>query len=200
MKPVPVAAVLVLFLVAAVSLSASEYTAYDVKTTLLVADPEYTAGRIVEWVEENGGYFTFRSQDAVVCRVPSRKMGDLRTLLDRLSERVLEVAVGSQDLRERILVLRSRIASSEDVLERNLALLDRADVKGTLLIEREIRGLLFEIEGYKGTLRKLETDRRFIRAEVNLSFSEQTIPQDLPTSFGWMNGLGFHRFVQGGYR
>ncbi len=179
-------------------LAAGEYTAYDLKTTVLVADPETAADRIIEWVEENGGYFTFRSSDTVVLRVPSQKMGGFRSLLNELSEAVIDVSIRSQDLRENLLLLRSRIASSEDVLERNLALLDRADVKGTLLIEREIKSLLYEIEGYKGTLRKLETDRRFIHAEVSMSFKEQTLPQDLPTSFDWMNGLDFYRFVEGG--
>lgn len=179
-------------------LAAGEYTAYDLKTTVLVADPETAADRIIEWVEENGGYFTFRSSDTVVLRVPSQRMGGLRSLLNGLSEAVIDVSIRSQDLREKLLLLRSRITSSEDVLERNLALLDRADVKGTLLIEREIKSLLYEIEGYKGTLRKLETDRRFIHAEVSMSFKEQTLPQDLPTSFDWMNGLDFYRFVEGG--
>jgi len=174
------------------------YTAYDLRTAVLVADPEFAADSMVEWVEENGGYFTFRSAETVMLRVPAQKMHRFRYLLNELSEAVIDVSIRSQDLRESLLVLRSRVASSEDILEKNLALLDRADVKGTLLIEREIKSLLYEIEGYKGTLRKLETDRRFIRAEVSIRFKEQTLPQDLPTSFDWMNGLDFYRFVGGG--
>jgi hypothetical protein len=184
--------------VRAAPIHADEYTAYHLTTSILVQDPETTADRIIAWVEKNGGYFTLRSSDTLMLRVPSQRMKSLRSLLNELSETVIDVSVRSRDLRESLLLLQSRIASSEDVLERNLALLDRADVKGTLLIEREIKSLLYEIEEYKGTLHKLETDRRFIHAEVLMSFKEQTLPQDLPTSFDWMNGLDFYRLVEGG--
>ncbi|MBN2322328.1 MAG: DUF4349 domain-containing protein [Spirochaetes bacterium] len=182
----------------AAPLHADEYTAYSLTTSILVDDPESAADRIIGWVERNGGYYTFRSSGSLTLRVPSERMNGLRFILNELSETVIDVSVQSQDLREDLLMLRSRITSSEDILERNLALIDRADVKGTLLIEQEIKSLLYEIEGYRGTLRKLENDRRFIYAEVLMSFREQTLPQDIPTSFEWMNGLDFYRLVEEG--
>ena len=63
-------------------------------------------------------------------------------------------------------------------------------------IEQEILRLVTEIEGLKGRLRKLETDRRFARGEIFLSFQEQTLPEDIPSSFDWINSVDFYRFIE----
>ena len=54
-----------------------------------------------------------------------------------------------------------------------------------------------EIENQKGRLRKLENDRLFALGEIKLSFKEQTIPTDVPSSFAWINTIDFYRFMKG---
>ncbi len=49
-------------------------------------------------------------------------------------------------------------------------------------------------------MRKLETDRTFARAEIKLAFLEQSIPERLPSSFAWINGVDFYAFVRGAFR
>ena len=34
--------------------------------------------------------------------------------------------------------------------------------------------------------------------EVVLSFQEQTLPRDIPSSFGWINSMDFYRFAEEG--
>jgi hypothetical protein len=48
-----------------------------------------------------------------------------------------------------------------------------------------------EIEALKGKLQKLATDRVFARAEIHLAFLEHALPQRIPSSFGWINDVGF---------
>ncbi len=72
------------------------------------------------------------------------------------------------------------------------------DVDGTLAIEQEVVQILAEIEGLKGRLRKLNVDRVFSRGEIYLSFMEETIPEDIPSSFGWINTVDFYRFMRRG--
>jgi len=72
-------------------------------------------------------------------------------------------------------------------------------VAGTLAIEREVHALLQEIEKLKGTLRKLNTDRRLARGEIYLSFMEKSLPQDIPSSFEWVNTVDFYNLMQEGF-
>jgi hypothetical protein len=71
-------------------------------------------------------------------------------------------------------------------------------VEGTLSIEREIAGLIDEIEQLKGRLRKLVNDTAYARAEIQLAFMQKTLPHDIPSSFKWINGIDFYRFMGGG--
>lgn len=188
----------VLFAAGAMPVYAGNYMFHQVQTTILVADPEYTADLITVWTEEQGGYYIYRSLDRIVLRVPSDEMSSLRRYLEQISDAVVEVSIQSNDLREQLVTLRSSIKSSEEILARNLEYLDRTDVKGTLAIEQEVRSLLVELESYKGSLRKLEFDRQFAYYEVLLSFKEQILPQDIPSSFEWINRIDFYRFAEQG--
>jgi hypothetical protein len=164
--------------------------------TILVADPDWTAEALASWAEARGGYFLLRSTDIVVVRVSNEKITDLRARVEEAAEEVVDIAPEAVDLREDYLGVQSAIRSREEILRRNLDYIDRADVAGTLAIEKEITALLGEIEGLKGRLRRLDNDRRFAYAEVSMSFKEQTLPEDIPSSFAWINTVDFYRFVR----
>jgi hypothetical protein len=166
---------------------------------ILVADPEGTAGRLAEWAEGRGGYYTYKSTELLVLRVPMDQLEALRVLAEGEAEQVVSIGFEAQDLREGIVSATSGIRSREEILEKNLSYLDRADVAGTLAIEREITRLLQEIEALKGRLNMLVHDTRYARAEIQLSFMEQTLPHDIPSSFQWINSIDFYTYVQKGY-
>ncbi len=180
-------------------LHGEQYLSRSMRAQIMVANPEHTVHRIAAWTERRGGYYIFKSMDLVVVRVPMEELEKLRALTEKEAEQVVSVNFEALDLRESILRAQSGIQSREEILQKNLLYLDRADVEGTLAIEREIFRLLQEIENLKGRLRKLSTDIRFAHAEIHLSFIEQTLPQDVPSSFQWINTIDFYGFVQGGY-
>jgi hypothetical protein len=182
-------------------LSAENFLHHTLNATILVADPEATAERVASWAEKAGGYYLLKSTDTVVIRFPYQEMGNLRAYLEEIADEVIEISPSAVDLRESILGLRSGIKSREEILQRNLSYVDDADVDGTLAIEQEVVQILAEIEGLKGRLRKLDVDRVFSRAEVYLSFMEETIPEEIPSSFSWINTVDFYRFMgRGMYR
>jgi hypothetical protein len=168
------------------------------KAVILVADPEDAADALAMWVEKEGGYYLRRSKDGVALRIPYQKIGNLRSYIENIAEEVVEVELEARDLREDILRLRSGLEARREILTKNLGYIDKTDVKGTLAVETEIRLLVQEIENHKGRLRKLETDRQFALGEIQLSFKEQSIPADIPSSFGWINTIDFYRFMKGG--
>jgi hypothetical protein len=174
------------------------YLYQNIEATVLVVDPDQAAEALELWVEQNGGYTLLKSSDRVILRLPFEGIPQLRNTLQELSEDILDLSPQSLDLREQILEAQAKINSREEVLRQSLALLDQADVQGTLAIEKEILTLIEEIEQLKGTLQKLNLDRTFSRAEISLRYLEQTLPENIPSSFDWINSVDFYSFVYQG--
>ncbi|MBA7479003.1 hypothetical protein ES707_14434 [subsurface metagenome] len=175
------------------------YLYQNIEATVLVVDPDKAAESLELWVEQTGGYTLLKSSDQVILRLPFERIPQLRATLRELSEDILEISPQSQDLREQILEAQAKINSREEVLRQSLALLDQADVQGTLAIEKEILTLIDEIEQLKGTLQKLNIDRTFSRAEISLRYLEQTLPENIPSSFDWINSVDFYSFIDQGF-
>ena len=169
-----------------------------IQATVLVADPHRTADALESWVEQNGGYALLKSSDQVVLRLPFRQIPQLRSKLEELSDYILEISPQSRDLREAILETQAKISSRQVVLRQTLALLDQADVKGTLAIEKEVFALIEEIEQLTAALQKLSLDRTFSRAEISLRYLEQSVPENIPSSFEWINSVDFYSFIYQG--
>ena len=168
------------------------------EATVLVADPDHSADELEAWAEDNGGYALLTSSDRVVLRLPFEQMPRLRVKLEELSDYVLDLSPQSQDLREPILETVAKINSRQEVLRQTLALLDQADVEGTLAIEKEVHTLIEEIEELTAALQTLNLNRTFSRAEVSLRYLEQTLPQNIPSSFDWINDVDFYSFIRRG--
>jgi len=200
-----VAVVRMLFLTAIVltgltqAAEGENYLYQNIEATVLVVDPDKAADSLELWVEQTGGYTLLKSSDRVILRLPFERIPQLRATLRELSEDILEISPQSQDLREQILEAQAKINSREEVLKQSLALLDQADVQGTLAIEKEILTLIDEIEQLKGTLQKLNIDRTFSRAEISLRYLEQTLPENIPSSFDWINSVDFYSFIDQGF-
>jgi hypothetical protein len=175
------------------------YLHHGIQATILVADVDRAIDRLARWADEAGGYLLYKSSEVVIFRFPHTKVGMLRGFLEDISETVVELSLQAQDLRESILGIQSGIQSREEILQQNLRYIDRTDVEGTLAIEKEVMQLLTEIEQLKGKLRKLTVDRTYALAQVNLRILGQSLPTDIPSSFGWINTIDFYTFVDEGF-
>jgi hypothetical protein len=195
----PALLILAAALLVPLPLTAEDFLFHSIRATLLVADPEAAGERLAVWAEESGGYPVLTASNRVLLRFPAADIGELRGLLTAEAEELVEFQLEARDLREEILGLEAGARSREEILTRNLAFLDRADVTGTLAIEREVMQLLQEIEELRGRLRKLENDRRLAAAEIYLNFLEQALPEDIPSSFFWINSIDFYGFMEGAF-
>lgn len=189
---------LLLYLTAAFSLFAEDSgtLARTMQAMLLVADSEEAAEAVCVWAEERGGYYLVRSSDMVVLRFPTADIGLFRAFIEGLSEDIFDLSIDAADRSEEMAALESGIKARQEILEENLKYIDGADVKGTLAIEREVMRLLQEIESMKGRLRKLRVDVRMARAHISFTFRDESLPSDIPSSFGWINRVDFYRFLR----
>ena len=174
------------------SMAEENYLHHGVQATILVADVDRAIDGLAQWAEEAGGYLLYKSSDRVIFRFPYTEVGRLRNFLENIADTVVELSLEAQDLRESILGIQSGIRSREEILEQNLRYIDQTDVDGTLAIEKEVMQLLTEIEQLKGKLRKLTVDRAYALAQMNLRILGQSLPTDIPSSFGWINTIDFY--------
>jgi hypothetical protein len=180
------------------TVAGQNYLYQILEATVLVADPDRSADELESWAEQQGGYALLTSSDRVILRLPFEQMPRLRGKLEELSDYVVDLSPQSRDLREAILETVAKINSHQDVLRQTVALLDQADVAGTLAIEQEVLTLIEEIEQLSATLQKLNLNRQYSRAEITLRFLEQTLPENIPSSFGWINKVDFYTFIRQG--
>lgn len=196
MKKASLILCLCLFLYA--GLNAENYLKFSINATLLVFDPEATQAEIVTWLEAEGGYFLVKSDERLSVRFSSEKVGEFVTLLENLGDNIQYITQEAVDMREALLAARSGIKSREEILSRNLALFAKADVAGTLEIEKEVILLVKEIETLKGRLNRLQTETTYAFAEISFNFKKSSMPENIPSSFGWINSLDLYNLKKEG--
>jgi hypothetical protein len=190
-------AVLLLALLAVtLTAGAQETLAIYVELQVIASDPEATSITLADWADENGGYFTSRSETAVILRLPPDQVPLLRALIEEGGDTIASYNPSATDYREELARLRAAVDSRAEALDRILAFMDEADVRATLAFERELRSLLQEIEYYTGQERRINNEIAFASATVYLSSLARTIPEQRPSSFGWINTVDLYRFLQ----
>lgn len=179
--------------------SLENFRRITINASLIVFDPETTQELIITWLENNKGYFLIKSDTLLTARVPVEKVREFTSKLEDLGVDVEKISETSEDIREQLVVVTSGIKSREEILTKNVKLFDRADVEDTLGIEQELVFLLEEIEGLKGTLNKLNVDRKYAYVEISFTFKKSSLPEKIPSSFDWINTLDLYKFKQEGF-
>ena len=178
-------------------LVAQENLSHTIWAEILVDDGEDAGQDLVQWVEDAGGYYTLRSLEMVRLRVPSNLVPDLRSELAAYARDLLSYNPSSSDRREERVNLEATITSREEALARLLEFVGEADAAGLVTFEREINETLSALETAKGRLRELENSVAYALVEVYFTTVGRSIPQNLPSSFAWLNTVGLERFLGG---
>ncbi|HUX21234.1 MAG TPA: DUF4349 domain-containing protein [Spirochaetia bacterium] len=176
-------------------LFAQQNLAVSVEAQIAVSDPDQAAHSISLWAEQHDGYFVVRSLDRISFRVPPKALPELRAALDKMAYQVLTYNPAAQDVSNELSKVAAGITSRTDAADRIMKYLSTADVSGTLAFEKELTGLVEEIESLEGRKRYLLDSVALARVEVGLSSAERDIPEVLPSSFAWINNLGLYRFL-----
>lgn len=195
-RKVAAAAALGCLVVAAALPVGAASLSYRLSANIIVLDADKAAHALTLWAEDAGGYFLERSSERVVFRVPAARFSEVRARVAEAAEAVVSYEPSASDVREELAAAESGIRSREESLALILAYLEQADVAGTLALEREVAGLMADVERLQGRKLRLENDAAFALVEVSLSSRRQTVPAQRPSSFAWVNSVDLYRFLR----
>lgn len=154
-----------------------------------VHDHERAADELVSAAEQAGGYFASRSDESVRLRVPPT---EVETILEEAASFgvVVDRRYRSEDLGLALAETRARLSSREEMLRSFFDVLEEAREDGVVKVEREILGLVQEIERLRGQVRLMEHRVRLATVEVRFLFHERRPPApDGDSSFPWLNTI-----------
>jgi len=155
--------------------------------SLRVDDRASALDTTVASAKERGGWFNSLSEDSVTVRVPAAEVEALLEELRGLGK-VAERSFSSEDLTAEREDLVIRLASREESLARYLGVLETANPKAVVSVEREITRLIADIEQLKGRLQVVEDRGAYGQISVSFTYRDRKAPtQDGSSSFDWIN-------------
>ena len=169
--------------------------AMSVSIQAVSGDPEASGGALTAFADASGGYFTYRSLDSVVLRIPADTVPELRALIEDLGDTIVAYNPSMHDYSEEYVNLEAAISSRREALDRILEYVGDATVTATLEFERELRSLSQEIDNYTGRQREIVNNVTYASVWVGLTTRQSTIPNKIPSSFGWINTIDLYQFV-----
>jgi len=154
-----------------------------------VASREEASDTLVAEAKALGGWFARLADEEVQLRVPVDRAPELLDVVESVglvAQRDEQVV----DVRGRLAELDARIDSRRELLAQYLTLVETADTKAVLQLEREITSTIQYIEGLVGQRRRLADQATIARVRVGFVFRDRRRPGDSgASSFGWINSL-----------
>lgn len=157
----------------------------ETNISLLVEDVRQSSDKILDYVEQQGGYMVSTSitqpeeapYGTIVIRVPSDKLREtmehFRSLAIKVSSEYLtgrDVTDEYEDIEARLATLEKTKARFEEIMERAVKIDD------ILQIQREIINLQAQIDSLKGRQQYLEQTAKLARITIHLSTDEISLP------------------------
>jgi hypothetical protein len=175
---------------------AEESSAILLKMVVKVDDRDRAAESLVNSAERFDGYFTRKSRDAVVLRLPSESLKPLLADVDGLGE-VISRRLRRDDVSTQLLQKRAALKAKTDTQEQYLKILKKADTEGSLYVEGELIHLVAEIENLKGQIRHLQHRVDFSVLEVDFDYRDRSAPvANGRSSFAWLNTMNLNDLLE----
>lgn len=176
--------------------SAKPTAATTANFVVKVSNREQTAEALVAEVTKLGGYFTNRSEQQIVLRVPVAEEKKLFSYIDTLGT-LLQRDYSKQDLAEQLDAAHARVRSLEAIMKRYLDALSEAGPGQVVVVEREIVSLIQQLESAKLSAMQMERRAQMMDITVSFQFRERNAPaRDGHSSFGWINSVNLFDLVE----
>lgn len=170
---------------------------HTMSVVLKVTDRVSAADSLTDTVEKLGGYFSSRTDDSVVLKVPSQSLKGILDALEPLGM-VLERQQQTSDITFAYEQQKALLASREQILQRYFQVLNEASASAVVTVERQMTALIQQIEYLRGQLRMLNHRMAFAEVVVSFRFRDRQQPvRDGNSSFRWLNTMNMADLVGG---
>ena len=166
-----------------------EWTAISAEVVLQVDDRAASLEEAVALARARDGWFAELGTERVSLRVPVAQAPSLVEALRELGS-LVDRNFSSVNLGPEVVDVQSRLKARREILARYEGVLAEASPKAIVSVERQITGVVAEIEQLEGRLRVLTDRAETARIHVLLQFRERRAPtNDGSSSFVWLNSL-----------
>jgi hypothetical protein len=165
---------------------------YSAGFRVVVADVPGAQRTIREAAERLGGYMQEITGGAITIRVPADHFNDAVNVVEKAGE-VVDRQLKAQDVTEEMLDLGIRQNNAENLRQRLLAILAKADkVEDAIKVETELARVSAELDTIKGKIRYMQSQIAMatIRVDLNGVVLQNARGNGARLPFDWIESLG----------
>ena len=163
---------------------------YTATLHLAVFQVEQQMNAVDRIARENGGYLSVRNDTQITIRIPRGKFDDALRTIEKLGD-VVHRSVTAQDVTDEYVDMEIRLKNARAIRDRLQALLEKAQIKEAIEIQKELGKVTEEIERIEGRLKLLKDKIAF--STITVSFQpvdSQPVRDATILPFPWLQDLG----------
>jgi hypothetical protein len=169
---------------------------YTARVTMAVYQVEQGLVAVEKIARDNGGYLALKRDKEIVIRVPRNRFEPALAQIDKIGD-VLHRDIQAQDVTDEFVDTEIRIKNGRAMQARLKILLDKANVKEALEIEKEMRRVTEELELLEGKLKLLKDKIAYSTITVAFEPRGSTIQSTrIKLPFPWLTQLGLPTLLQ----
>jgi hypothetical protein len=169
---------------------------YTARVTMAVYQVEQGLVAVEKIARDNGGYLALKRDKEITIRVPRNRFEPALAQIDKIGD-VLHRDIQAQDVTDEFVDTEIRIKNGRAMQARLKILLDKANVKEALEIEKEMRRVTEELELLEGKLKLLKDKIAYSTITVAFEPRGSTIQSTrIKLPFPWLTQLGLPTLLQ----
>lgn len=169
---------------------------YTARVTMAVYQVDQGLSAVEKIARDNGGYLALKRDREITIRIPRNRFEPTLAAIDKVGD-VLHRDVQAQDVTDEYLDAEIRIKNARAMQARLKILLDKANVKEALAIEKEMRRVTEELELLEGKLKLLKDKIAYSTITVVFEARGSAIQSTrIKLPFQWLRQLGLPTLLQ----
>jgi hypothetical protein len=172
----------------------SRPTAIAVSLVLKVVHPQTVRDELIKQCGDLGGFPVLITNNSLVLKVPRK---NLNAMVEFSSQKgwLLDKKIAREDLHRKIIDLKGRIESKEEVLGRLRKFFEDSDATATIDIEKKMTQIIETLEALKGQLRVALERARYGVLSIDFQFRRKENIVYTRSPFNWINSVDLDTFL-----